>query len=160
MIQIPSGVFTKYAEVADSMLTTSLFGVPCKLIYLDKIEVIEDTVPDIKSRKTMNPSFNSPNSVFKHGNTNFRSVETSEDITLRVYWTKKDFIRFGNIEVPDGSIMTISAYSSLQNINRAIALVINTDKTDHQEWKFEKIAEPTIHGLDNNYIMCYWSRTK
>lgn len=158
MVTIPSGVFTKYAEFADAMLASNGFGIACKLVYTEKIQTIDQTVPNIKQRKVMNLQNISPDSGFKRGDTSFKTVETTEDITLRVYWDKKDFKRFGNIEVPDGSIMTIGKYSDLSNINKAKALLINTDKTGHIEWRFTKSSEPTMHGLDNNYFMCFWSR--
>jgi hypothetical protein len=56
----------------------------------------------------------SPDSGFKRGSTSFKTVENTEDITLRIYWDKRDFKKFGNIEVPDGSIMTIGKYEDLQ----------------------------------------------
>lgn len=158
MVLIPSGVFTKYAEFADAMLASSGFGTLCKIVYTEKIQTIDETVPGIKQRKLMNLQDISPDSGFRRGTTSFKTVETTENITLRVYWDKKDFKKFGNIEVRDGSIMTIGKYSDLSNINRAKALLINTDKTGHIEWRFTKSSEPTLHGLDNNYFMCFWSR--
>jgi hypothetical protein len=158
MVIIPSSVFTKYAEFADAMLASIGFGISCKLVYTEKIQVIDDIVPNLKQRKIMNLQNTSPDSGFRRGDTSFKTVETEEDITLRVYWDKKDFKRFGNIEVADGSIMTIGRYSDLKKITRAKALLINTDKTGHIEWRFTKSSEPTMHGLDNNYFMCFWSR--
>jgi hypothetical protein len=159
MVTIPSGVFTKYAEFADAMLASSGFGISCKLIYTEKIQTIDQTVPNIKQRKLMNLQDTSPDSGFRRGTTSFKTVENTEDITLRVYWDKKDFKKFGNIEVPDGSVMTIGAYADLTKINRAKALIINTDRTGNVEWKFVRSSEPTLHGLDNNYFMCFWSRS-
>jgi len=158
MVDIPSAVFTKYAEFANAMLASSGFGTSCKLVYTEKIQTISDPVSDIKQRKLMNLQTASPNAGFKRGSTGFKTVESTEEITLRVYWDKKDFKKFGNIEVPDGSMMTIGAYSDLEKINRAKALLINTDKTGHSEWRFVKSSEATIHGLDSNYFMCFWSR--
>jgi len=158
MVTIPSSVFTKYAEFADAMLASSGFGISCKLAYTEQIQVIEDVVPNLKQRKLMNLQDTSPDSGFRRANISFKTVETTEDIVLRVYWDKKDFKKFGNIEVPDGSVMTIGKYSDLPKINRAKALLINTDKTGNVEWRFVKNSEPTLHGLDNNYFMCYWSR--
>lgn len=155
---IPSDVFTKYAEFADAMLASSGFGTACKLLYTEKIQTIDNVVPEIKQRKLMNLQKTSPNSGFKRGTSSFKSVEHSEDITLRVYWDKKDFKRFGNINVPDGSVMTIGTYANLEKINRAEALLINTGQTGHVEWKFTKTSEPTLHGLNNKYFMCFWGR--
>ena len=91
MVTIPSGVFTKYTEFADAMLASSGFGVSCKLVYTEKIQVIDKTVPNLKQRKVMNLQNTSANSGFKRGETSFKTVENTEDITLRFYWNKKDF---------------------------------------------------------------------
>lgn len=155
MFTIPSGVFTKYAEYADAMLNLSGFGVACKLVYVDKITPTSVVAPSVKKRASLNPS---SNDTFRAGNDNFKMVETTEEITLRVYWSQRDFARFSSIVVPEGGIMCIGRYSDLGNINKAKALIINTEKTGHIEWRFEKSAEPTVHGLDNNYLMSFWKR--
>lgn len=155
---IPSGVFTKYAEAADAMLASSGFGLSCTLVYTEKIENIDDSIPNFKRKKRMHLQNIAPNGGFKREDDRFRTVETTESITLRVYWDKKDFKKFGNIQAPDGSVMTIGQYSDMIKIQKASALLINTDRTGHKDWKFTKSSEPTIHGLDNNYFMCFWSR--
>ena len=161
MVKIPEAVFSKYLEFADAMLDTSGFGRACKLVYTEEIEVIENNVPNIKQRKVMNLQDISPDSGFKRGNTSYKTVELTEDIVLRPYWDKKDFKKFGNIEVPDGSLMTIGHFPDLVRVNRAKALLINTDRTQHVEWRFTKIGEPVIYGLNTtgfHYFMCYWGR--
>lgn len=159
MVTIPSVLFTKYKEFADAMLASSGFGVSCKLVYTEKIQVIDETVPNLKQRKVMNLQNTSANSGFKRGEVSFKTVENTENITLRVYWDKKDFKKFGNVEVPDGSVMTIGEYADLTKINRANALLINTDKTGNVEWRFTKTSEPTLHGFSNDYFMCFWGRS-
>jgi len=157
MVSIPQTVFTKYSEFADAMMSD--FGTSCKLVYVDKIEVLSNgAVPNPKQRKLMN-IHDSADGGFNRGSTSFKTVEVTEDITLRVYWDKKDFKRFGNIEVPDGSIMTIGHYADMLKVNRATSLLIATNITGHAEWKFTKNAEPIIHGLDQDYFMCFWSRS-
>lgn len=158
MVTIPSIVFTKYAEFANAMLASTGFGAFCKLVYIEEIQVINNPVSNIKQRKLMNLQDTSPDSGFKRGSTSFKTVETTEDINLRLYWDKKDFKKIGNIDVPDGSLMTIGHYADLIKVNRAKSLLINTDKTGHADWKFVKSSEPIIHGLNNNYFMCVWSR--
>jgi len=157
-ITIPSGVFAVYADAANAMLATTGFGVVCKLVYLNKIETMDDSTPSFRQKKVMDLQRSNTSGGFGRGDSNFRTVEQTEDITLRVYWSKKDFKKYGNIELPDGAVMTIGNYSDLTAINRASFLLINTSQTNNQDWKFEKVAEPTIHGLDGNYLMCYWNR--
>lgn len=153
---IPSGVFTKYAEYADAMLAG--FGTTCKLVYVDKIEVVTDTVPTIQQKKIMNLQSMGNDNAFRRGSVSYKTVENTEEITLRTYWSKKDFKKIGHIELPDGGVMCIGNYSDLPKIQKASFLLIETDKTGHQPWKFEKAAEPMIFGLDNNYLVTYWKR--
>lgn len=158
-MKISQAIFDKYSELAEVMLLENGgFGIKCKLVYTNKIEEIQTTAPQLKQKKMMNLQQTSPQDVFGRSNENFRVVEVSEDITLRIYWTQKDFKKFASISVPDGSIMTIGRYSDLQKVNKATSLRIQTAKTGHQEWIFEKSGEATIHGLDNNYFMCFWKR--
>ena len=157
MLTIPSGLFSKYAEVADIMLSTSGFGVPCLLHYPDRL-VATSGVPQIKQVKRLNIQDTSNTNGFVRGDDQFKMEPQTESITLRVYWTAKDFKKFSSMQYPDGSIMTIGAYADLQKINKCVALSINTDKTGNIEWKFQKQSEPTIHGLNNNYFMCFWKR--
>jgi hypothetical protein len=105
---IPSGVFTKYAEYADCMLGLDGFGTQCKLVYTDKIEVIDNAVPDFNQKRVFDLQKTNPSSGFGRGSRKFKTVETTEDIVLRVYWDEKDFKKFGNIQMPDGSVMRIS----------------------------------------------------
>lgn len=86
-----------------------------------------------------------------------KTIETTEDITLRVYWTKKDFEKVGNVNVPDGGIMTIGDFDDLYKVQRCQALLVYTDK-DHIPWRFEKLAEPFMFGLDKESSICYWRR--
>lgn len=154
--EIPSEVLSKYTEAADAMLSTSGFGTPCKIIYVDKISTTETNLSGFRNRNSMHPS--GGGGSFSRGGQSYKTVEVSESITLRVYWDQKDFKKFGNVQVPDGAIMTIGKYSDLGKIQKATALVIDSERTNHAEWRFEKKSEPTIHGLTQNYFMCVWTR--
>jgi|TARA_R100000008_G_scaffold82837_1_gene67523 hypothetical protein len=159
MVTIPTGVYGKYNDFATEMLNlTSGFGVSCKLVYTDKIEVETKAVPSFKQKRVMNIQKLNPDDGFGRGTKKFRTVENTENITLRVYWDKKDFKKYGNVDIPDGSVMTIGNYSDLAKIRKAAFLLIECDKTGHTQWKFEKAAEPTVHGLNSAYLMSYWKR--
>ena len=44
-----------------------------------------------------------------------KAVETTEDITLRIYWNRKFWVDIGiPIDIPDGSIQTISYMTDLE----------------------------------------------
>lgn len=158
MLKIPDFLGDKYAEVMDSLFESSLFAIPCKLVYTEEIQLINTPMPAPRQNKTMNLQDMHPSNGFKRGDKTFKTVETTEEISLRVYWDKKDFQKFGHIQVPDGTVMTISKYESIDKFNKAVSLIICTDKTSNQEWRFIKSAEPIVHGLNNNYLMVFWRR--
>jgi hypothetical protein len=158
MLKIPDIIGIKYAEVMDSFLESNLYTVPCQLVYNEQIEVIDNQMPLVRQNKTMNLQDMHPSNGFKRGDKSFRTIETTENISLRMYWEKKDFQKFGHIQVQDGVVMTITKYENLDKFNKAIALLVCTDKTSHQEWRFIKSAEPIVHGLNNNYLMAFWRR--
>lgn len=159
MITIPDILGIKYAEVMDSLLASDLFTVECKLVYNEQMEILTNPLPSMRQQKIMNLQDMHPSNAFRRGDSSFRTVETTEDISLRMYWDKKDFQKFGHIQVPDGTVMTITKYENLDKINKAVALLVCTAKTAHQEWRFIKSAEPIVHGLNNNYLMSFWLRS-
>jgi hypothetical protein len=157
-MKISKTIFDKYDELTSLMLDVNVFGVNCKLVYTDKIQKIQTNTSQLKQKKILNLQQIAPPNEFGRAEEDFKIIEVTEDIILRVYWTQKDFKKFANVNLPDGSIMTIGNYSDLSKINRAIALVIQTSKTDHQEWRFEKSGEPAVHGLTGKQLMCFWRR--
>ena len=156
-ITIPSAVFTKYQEFADGMISN--FGITCQLVYTEKIEEITDTVPRAKQRRSLNVQDRNDPAGFARGSKKFKTIENTEDITLRVYWNKKDWVKVGEIQIPDGSIQTIGYLTDLPKLNKAKALIANKDVNGYEEYRFVKAAEPIPYGLQQNrYVVCFWSR--
>lgn len=158
MVSIPSGVFTKYNEFADAMIAD--FGVNCQLVYTEKIEEISESIPRPKQRRSLNVQDRNDSSGFSRGTKKYKTVENTENIKLRVYWNKKDWIKIGDIDVPDGSIQTIGYLTDITKINKAKALIVNTDVDGYEEYRFEKTAESFPWGFkQNRYVVCFWSRS-
>jgi hypothetical protein len=154
MLNIPSGIFDTYQEGAYWMLSLSGFGTPCKLVYAAVSEGASVPVSPLKKQLTMRPGGNNP----YNREAAQKAVETTEDITLRVYWSEKDFKKIGHVNVPDGGIMTIGTYDDLLKIQKCNALLVHTNK-DHVPWRFEKLAEPFLFGLKRQNSICYWRRS-
>ena len=144
---IPSGVFNKYAEVADLMLSSSAFGKTCTLVYTETL-VSGGSNSNLSQRRTFN-------STGPRGDEITTLTETTEDVVLRVYWDKKSFAKIGEIELPDGSCMTIAPSSLRAKLEKAVYLRIFSSDAVHQ---FSKAAESKPWGLDSNYIVSYWGR--
>mgnify|MGYP003656860231 CR=1 FL=1 len=155
-INIPSGVFNAYEDLADAMITH--FGVPCQLLYTDKIEVSTQTLDHVKQRRTMSLSRGEPGG-YGRGATTYKNVETPVDITLRVYYTKKEWQKIGSFDLPDGSIVCIGYLADLPAINKAHTLVVNTNITGLKDYRFEKAGEPFPWGLKHRrYVASTWNR--
>jgi hypothetical protein len=157
MVSIPSGVFTKYKEFADEMIAS--FGVNCDLIYTHQVEVITESVPTVKQRRSLNIQNRNDSAGFSRGTSTFKTTEASDTIKMRVYRNKKDFIKIGQIDVPDGAIQTISYLSDLTKVNRAIALVTDTELAGHDTFRYTRLGEPVPHGFKHDrYIVCFWKK--
>ena len=158
MVSIPSGVYTKYKEFADEMITS--FGVNCDLIYTHEVEVISDSVPRVKQRRGLSVQNRNDPAGFSRGTSTYRTVEATDTVKLRVYRSKKDFVKISGFEVPDGAIQTIGYLSDLTKINRAIALVTDTELAGHDTFRCTRIAEPFPHAFKHDrYIVCFWGRS-
>lgn len=157
-INIPKAVFDKYKEFADAMISD--FGVTCKLVHLDQIQEISENVPRAKQKRSLSIQDRSDPTAFARGSKKFKTVETTEDITLRVYWGKKDWIKVGDIDVPDGSVQTIGYLSDITRINKAKSIIINSDNDGIKEYTFVKAAEAFPFGFKKDrYAVCFWKRS-
>lgn len=152
MVSIPDAVFAKYEEFVDSMIDT--FGIACKLIYTQQTEVITPGLDYPKQQRTM-----APNAIggFVRGSTSYKDVEQTEDITLRVYWTEKDWKKIGNFDIPEGSIMCIGYLSDMSKITKAKHLLVHSEMD--QELRFERSGETFPWGLkQRRYLVSTWKR--
>jgi hypothetical protein len=157
MVSIPEKAFTKYKEFVDEMITS--FGVSCDVVYTHQVEVISESVPTVKQRRSLNIQNRNEPAGFSRGTSTFKTVENTDTIKMRVYRSKKDFIKIGQIDVPDGAIQTISYLSDLPKLNRAVALITDTHLAGHETYRYVKIGEPAPHGLQHSrYIVCLWKR--
>jgi hypothetical protein len=154
-MEIGVDVFDKYTEMTDLMLTS--FGNKCFLVYHNQIQPIQ-TPNSLIQKKVMNLQQSSDKNGFARANDEFKIQETREEVKLRLYWDKKDHKKYGNLDLPDGSLMTISDYSGLSKINRCVFLVVFADKEGLTEMKFEKACQAMPYGLNNSQLVCFWKR--
>lgn len=150
IMQIPSNVYTKYAEAMSLFAETANFGVLCKLVY--KKTGIVTSIPDIKKRLTLGP--NGGQSGMLRGTEATRIEETYEEVTLRIYTDKKTFDKVGSYEFLAGSCLSIGPLSLMDNLKRADSMVIFSDRSSDQI--YERSGEVQIWGLDGNYCVAYW----
>ena len=92
----------------------------------------------------------------------YKAVESTDEITLRIYWNRKAWVDIGiPIDVPDGSIQTISYMTDLPKINKAKYLIPNYDGIeDYTKMKYERSGNSYPQGFKQNttkYIVTFWS---
>lgn len=151
---IPSGIFDTYYEACDEFINNNYIGKSCTVVYPPKKESCECTLNPI--------GFGSSN-VFSHGGpmpkafndcplcggNGYRETETTDTLRLRIYWSRKDWIKVGNIMIPDADAQIIGFSSDLYKIkNAAYILLINEQL--HSELRFTLDGEPLLHGFGKN----------
>lgn len=152
-MQIPSAVYTKYAEAMSMFSSADNFGIPCKLVY-QKIETLSGSPPDIRQKLTMSPQAGQAGMI--RGSETTKLVETTENITLRVYSDKKSFEKIGNFEYAAGSCLTIGTISQMEKLKRAFALIIHSGAEG--ESRLQRSGEVLVWGLNGDYCVAYWSK--
>ena len=80
-ITIPQSVFDKYYDVVDS--TFNIFGVTCQLVYIEKVEVIDNTFNNIPDNRSVNPHRRPGGGNYRRNNKVIKEVEKTEDIKIK-----------------------------------------------------------------------------
>ena len=158
-IDVPQSVFDKYFEVIDSTFT--IFGVTCQLVFIEKIEEISSSYDNFPTHNSINAHRRGPgHPAFVRSSTVLREVEKTEDITMKVYWDSRTWVKTGSdIVVPDGSIQTIGKMPDLPKVLRAKELIVHKGITDYGEIRFQRTAEHIPLGLkQEKYFACFWER--
>jgi hypothetical protein len=156
-IIVPQSVFDKYFEVIDSTFT--IFGVTCQLVSIDVIEMQEEEFNNLPATNSINPR-RRINTDHNRGSVAYIEVEKLEDITLKVYWDRRNWVKVAdNINTPDGSIQTICFAADLPKILRAKELIVHKGVKDILEMRFQRAGEFYPMGLkQDKYYGCFWER--
>ena len=93
----------------------------------------------------------------------YKEVETTDEITLRIYWDRKFWVNVGpNIDIPDCSIQTIAYMSDLPKIQRCKYLIPNYDGLEkYSTKKFERAGTSYPQGFkqnDTKYVVTFWNQ--
>lgn len=167
-INIPDSVFTKYEEFANAMISN--FGVVCTLVYPSTRGAIY--APSVTAKPPATLGRRSPGiytsggpqsrgTDFPLGYAEYKDVETTEEITLRVYWNPKDWMSVGfQVQIPNNTIQVIGYMSDLPKIEKATKLIVHKGIEGHGPLDFEKESEPYPFGLrQKSYFAMFWKRS-
>lgn len=155
-INVPQSVFDTYYDVIDS--TFDIFGVTCQLVYIDKVEVIDNSFDNLPDNRSINPHRRPGGGGYKRNNKTIKEVERLEDIKIKVYFDSKNFTKVGgNIVLPDRSIQTVFFATDLDRIIRAKELIVHKDIKSETELRFKRVGEPFPMGIGKErYFGCFW----
>ena len=153
-ITIPQSVFDKYYDVVDS--TFDIFGVTCQLVYIQKVEELNNNFNNIPDNRSVNPRRR--NSDYNRGGKSYREVEKLEDIKIKVYWDSRNWTKVGgNIVVPENGIQTIFFATDLSKILKAKELIVHKSVKDLKEYWFKRSGDPFPMGIGlERYFGCFW----
>jgi hypothetical protein len=155
---IPQKIFDKYNEIIDA--TINDLGVDCQLIYVEKVEELDNPDDNRPENRSINPHRRKKDQ-YNRDNKTYKEVEKTETIKMKVYWDRKAWLKVGGVlVVPDNSIQTVFFGSDLGKVMRAKQLIAHTEIDDDIEMKFKKFGEPFPIGFHKErYWVCFWERT-
>tara|TARA_Y100000114_G_scaffold109417_1_gene102927 strand:+ start:934 stop:1446 length:513 start_codon:yes stop_codon:yes gene_type:complete len=165
-INIPSSVFNTYNEAV------LLFTRTATLVYPEKKEDCPNCI--MNTMGTRNKSV----SVYQAGGPypftrgmpcpycngkGYKAVEATDDITLRIYWDRKSWVKIGaSIDIPDGSIQTIAYMTDLPKIEQCKHMIPNYDGIEkYDKAKYERNGPSFPQGFKQNetkYVVTFWNR--
>ncbi len=168
-INIPSGVFDVYNEAI------LLFTRSATLVYPEKKEDCPNCIMSTMGTSNRSISIYQAGGPYPFergmpcpycGGKGYKSVESSDSITLRIYWDKKSWVKTGaEINIPDMSIQTIAYMADLDKIEKAKYLIPSYDGIENYDpnAKYEKAGISFPQGFKQNntkYVVTFWSRAQ
>ena len=159
-INIPSSVFDTYNEAV------LLFTRTATLVYPEKKEDCPNCILDTMGTGNRSISMYQPGGPYPFergmpcpycGGQGYKAIESSDEITLRIYWDRKSWINVGTpIEIPNGSIQTIAFMTDLPKIEQCKFMLPKYDgiekydpnaKYQRQRFLFPKGLNKTIRNI-------------
>jgi len=98
------------------------------------------------------------------GGKGYKAVESSDDITLRIYWDRKNWVKTGaEVNIPNGGIQTIAYMTDLDKIEKCKYMIPKYDGIENYDpnAKFEKTGMSFPQGFKQNntkYVVTFWTR--
>lgn len=165
-IEIPNEVFDLYFETVDAM-TNEWFGVQCTCIYPPSRTPCSNCVYNSVLGTSSNVyngtgPFPFENSICPNcqGEGFLLSYE-SDNIMLRVYYSRKDWKKVGiPLNISDSAVQVYGYATDLTKIRRAVKIGINNPQGGHDIYYYKLVGEPIFHGLKKRrYIIAYLDKT-
>jgi len=166
-INIPSSVFDVYNEAI------LLFARSATLVYPEKKEDCPNCIMSTMGTSNRSVSIYQPGGPYPFergmpcpycGGKGYKATEATDDITLRIYWDRKNWVKTGaEISIPDMAIQTIAYMTDLEKINKAKYLIPSYDGIEKYDTsaKYERSGASFPQGFKQNsvkYVVTFWTR--
>jgi hypothetical protein len=163
---IPEEIFEAYQEVCDEFINNDNIGKACTLRYQPNITECPNCNFDSFTGKSANTykaggplSFSNSLCPWCNGE-GTKEVEVTESIRLRLYWSRKDWLKLGlNLTLSDGDLMTIGFIADMPKCLQATSIRVITSQAHYGFWDFVLAADPFPHGFGKDkYFIAFWKR--
>ena len=166
-INIPSGVFSVYNEAI------SLFTRTAKLVFPEKREQCPNCFLDTMGTSTRSVSIYRSGGPypFERGmpcpyceGKGYKAVETSEDVSLRIYYDRKSWVSIGvPINIPEGAIQTICDMADLPKLAKCKYMIPEYDGIQNYDTsaRYERDGASIPQGFKQNptkNAVTFWNR--
>ena len=165
-IEISSSVFDTYNSALNLFTRTATLVYPekreqCANCYMDTMGTRNRSVSRYRSGGPY-PFERGMPCPYCNGK-GYKATETTEDITLRIYWNRKAWVDVGiSVDIPDGSIQTIALMTDLEKINKCKYLIPNYDGIEkYDKMTYTRSGSSYPQGFKQNntkYVVTFWNR--
>ena len=162
---ITSDMKTLFTNAINALLEDDSCTLICRFIY--EGTKFEDCINCL-----LGPSGRSANIYQDGGPIPFRSGQTcplcggvgkiisdsTETINMMVIWNYKEWVPMNaSINVPEGSIQTLSKLATLDEIKRVNEIIVDTDIESYVKHRFQREGEPNPCGFGaSSYVATIW----
>lgn len=164
--EIPSEIIDQHEWVSDAFIDD--LGKVCTLNYppiiVECVNCVFNPITGASSNvyKVGGPQeFSSLTICPLCGGTGKKSTFATEDITMRVYLTPKDWINIGvEIKSPDGMAQTIGYITDWPKVLQADTIILNSRVQGIVPMTYEKFGDGQPWGFRlNRYFIQFWKRS-
>ena len=161
-ITIPNGLFEKYVEAVDFFLTNDNLSNLCTLVYPPKRTSCINCSVKMVGSSSLNTYKHGGPAPFTFGScplcggNGYSETEYTEDIRLRVYWNRKDWLKvtnwtanIGTLGFEDANIAIIGFMSNLPKVKQAIELRLVKNNLE-SAYRATLAGKPSPWGFGKN----------
>ena len=161
---IPTELFDKWREISDYFLTNDNFSRICTLYYPPIREACNNCNVGLIGGNSTNvfqhggpAPFNNNGCAYCGGN-GYREKEVTDTIRLRIYHTKKNWVKTSDIVSPDAEVQVIGLTSDLPKFIRADSIQLVSEQNELEQY-YNLAGEPFFYGFNTNrYFVAFLRR--